>query len=660
MKTPSKSKCSDDLLVAHLDGELPFYKEYCVRRHLKSCWRCRLRSAELEQEILTVTRAVEDDPLLSPSRVADARLRFWTWARDFSDTQTPTRAYFLKPRAAKLLAGLAVCLALVTGVSLYRVSRTGLPLPPREMIARAVEAETRSCEGNVQQEFQVTIVEVRPHPRRRSTRLGIWFEPAQGRFSSRLDDERGSLRQALWRLESGAEYAYYPAKGRQAVPVQRGVTVEPAIDAFFGKGSTLEDIDAAFVRWLEVRRWRPLLLAAGMALFANSDGVTMSAEEVTAEDGRRCRRLTAWRVRSGATVLFSLDIDTYSQVPRLVRIRYEARERAFELQLAPRASHELRVAAFAPYAPSPVREVGVRRGPQIQPASPPASASATRDSAVLEIDMLYALHRIRACMGEPVEVVRSSERTLLVRGVVDSAERKEQLLAAISMVGRVPELSVDIKTTAEVLREMGPAGVQLAVHSGGGPTFPKELERCFAGRPEGPSLAAARFVDQTLHRADALMAEAWAIRTLSERFGSRLAHLPVRTAWLVEVMLHEHLTELQTRARDMREFIQPVLSSLAGNTALPGPRAESEHPVTTENVGLIQVFAATQRLHDSLRDWYGSGNQAAESSIVVREIFDGFTDLDTLVRDSRRMLALADVRNPKPVLEPPPAGARNK
>ncbi|MCZ2076266.1 MAG: hypothetical protein LC130_14860 [Bryobacterales bacterium] len=660
MKTP-QSKCSDDLLIAHLDDELPFYKAYFVRRHLQSCWRCRLRRAELEQQILTVTRAVEDDPLLSPHRIADARRRFWTWARDFADQRAPARSPCLALPDPKLSAALAMCFVLAVGLGLYRLSRTEPPPPARQLIARTLEVETRSFQNSVQQEFKVIILEVRPRPRRRTARLGIWFEPSQGRFTSRLDDERGSLRQALWRLESGAEYAYYPAKGRQAVPVQRSATIEPTIDTLFAERSTLEDFDAAFVRWLEARHWRPLSLAAGMALFGDSDGVTMRAEEVVTEDGRPCRRITAWRVRSGVSVQFTLDVDPYSQVPRLVRIRYEAPAQAFELQVAPHPSHELRAPAFAPYAPHPEREVVVRRGTPVAAKSPPAPASAAaRDFTVLEIEVLYALHGVRACIGEPIEVVRSSERTLMVRGVVDSAERKEQLMTALSRVGHATDLSADIKTTAEILREIGPPGVHLKDRADGGPTFPDALERYFTGRPEKPSLAAARFVDQTLYRADTLMAEAWAVRTLSERFGPRLAHLPTRSAWLLEVMLREHLTELQTRARSMQEFVQPVFSALAGNAAFPRANAEPEHPTIAEDIGLSRVFAVTQRLHDRLRDWYGSGNRPVESSIVVWEILDGFAELDAAIRNSNQELALAEARHPAPDSDAFRAGAASK
>jgi anti-sigma factor RsiW len=72
--------CSDETLICHLDGELPFYAKAPVHRHLERCWQCRLRLSEIEAQVLAATRAMKDDAFPGPQRMADARAQFLSQA----------------------------------------------------------------------------------------------------------------------------------------------------------------------------------------------------------------------------------------------------------------------------------------------------------------------------------------------------------------------------------------------------------------------------------------------------------------------------------------------------------------------------------------------------------------------------------------------------
>ena len=76
MATFLQRHCSDECLIAHLDGELPFYRRRLVRRHLASCWQCRLRLSEIEKQVFQVTHGMEEDSFPGPQGIVDARLRF--------------------------------------------------------------------------------------------------------------------------------------------------------------------------------------------------------------------------------------------------------------------------------------------------------------------------------------------------------------------------------------------------------------------------------------------------------------------------------------------------------------------------------------------------------------------------------------------------------
>ncbi|MGH9626804.1 MAG: anti-sigma factor family protein, partial [Bryobacteraceae bacterium] len=64
--------CSDETLLAHLDGELPLEEHARVSAHLKSCWRCRASLADLERQALALAKMLEADTFPGRGRIAQA------------------------------------------------------------------------------------------------------------------------------------------------------------------------------------------------------------------------------------------------------------------------------------------------------------------------------------------------------------------------------------------------------------------------------------------------------------------------------------------------------------------------------------------------------------------------------------------------------------
>lgn len=56
----ARDHCSDDQLIAYLDGELPGEERRKVARHLELCWQCRPRVAEMEEQIRRIRRVFAD------------------------------------------------------------------------------------------------------------------------------------------------------------------------------------------------------------------------------------------------------------------------------------------------------------------------------------------------------------------------------------------------------------------------------------------------------------------------------------------------------------------------------------------------------------------------------------------------------------------------
>ena len=68
--------CSDEQLLAHLDGELRWLVRLRVRRHLERCWHCRTRLDGLESEVHSLLQRIDSSPMPA-ERIASARRRFF-------------------------------------------------------------------------------------------------------------------------------------------------------------------------------------------------------------------------------------------------------------------------------------------------------------------------------------------------------------------------------------------------------------------------------------------------------------------------------------------------------------------------------------------------------------------------------------------------------
>jgi anti-sigma factor RsiW len=67
---------TDEQLLAYVDGELPWVRQLLAAQHLRYCWVCRQRTAELDRDIESVTRWLSQSWRLAPGGTAKAELRF--------------------------------------------------------------------------------------------------------------------------------------------------------------------------------------------------------------------------------------------------------------------------------------------------------------------------------------------------------------------------------------------------------------------------------------------------------------------------------------------------------------------------------------------------------------------------------------------------------
>ena len=85
--------------------------------------------------------------------------------------------------------------------------------------------------------------------------------------------------------------------------------------------------------------------------------------------------------------------------------------------------------------------------PVTQPLTP-ASASAD-----LEVEVLRLLHEARADLGEQISATIGADGLLHVTGIVDTAERKAEIMRALQPVMNHPAVRIEIQTVADALAQ---------------------------------------------------------------------------------------------------------------------------------------------------------------------------------------------------------------
>jgi hypothetical protein len=214
------------------------------------------------------------------------------------------------------------------------------------------------------------------------------------------------------------------------------------------------------------------------------------------------------------------------------------------------------------------------------------------------MDARVALHRVAADLGEPIEIVRGAHQ-IEVRGLVDTGNRKEELLTALQ---GIPHLVTQIVTVAEASSAPpsetggppsgrsesapgGPPSVASAVMS---PALPiqDQLEKYFSERrvaaasPSGSESTGVveesiqrdiqRLSSQATTLSEGSLEHAWALRRLAERYPpgevSTLSPEPRRQ---LENLIRDHVRALSDQGRRYSALVRPVLLSIAGKSESP-------------------------------------------------------------------------------------------
>jgi hypothetical protein len=218
-------------------------------------------------------------------------------------------------------------------------------------------------------------------------------------------------------------------------------------------------------------------------------------------------------------------------------------------------------------------------------------------SAELEVDVAYLLNQAKGDRSEQVSLARTATGLLRVEGVVDTEQRKDELVRALAPVSNNPAVKIQIGTIAEAQRTRSSSGMvtfREAEETANTVAVDNEL-RDYLSRQDavirtgnGLDEAVRSFSSRMVNRGYGALFHAIELKLLIDRFANvdmRTVTPDARAKWLQ--MVHEHAAALERETAALRQDIQPVFFS--GSPAVAAEKIEI--------AGDVDLTRAVERLH---------------------------------------------------------------
>lgn len=264
-----------------------------------------------------------------------------------------------------------------------------------------------------------------------------------------------------------------------------------------------------------------------------------------------------------------------------------------------------------------------------EPATVPADIAV--DSDALEVNLLFALHQAGSCLGEQVEVSREISGEFLIHGIVESPQRRQEILDHLALAAGAQfvrtslltvEESVQMSAIPEDSREFErPAPESRSVHAGSDEVllFLKSQNDHATGAELQRRISDVS--NSAVNGANSALADAWAVRRLRERFPlSKMSRLSSESRSLVKSMLQDHLRGLQTGISGINRLI--------GSGGFSGPEPMDSDDWTSL---ASRIFDSTSEVHGSVLRLFASaapgGSGSPDSLPKLRADLNDLLDL---------------------------------
>ncbi len=570
-----------EMLLLFVDGELPTKETAQLETHLEACWPCRVKTKKIQEAIADIIEFDEQvlTPRLNPPqgwRNFDRQLRQLAAQSGHQSLRSrlfgrlnrffPVSHFFETPHPwfKPMARGLAAALALILVVALVIRFRHEPTVSASELLQNATEAQAARIRSNAEPVI---------HQRLRVLRRG---QASASEASATLE---------IWNDTKNARVREFTIDENQTVSLR-----DKAASQLPPSSPVIDEL-AQLLAANHMDPQRPLS-AASYQLWHNT--LQRQQDEVTRSklpggiDALTLRTIPASPVNVGqiAEAVFIVRAKDWEPSELRLNVRAETGNRIYEL--AEDLSEVLNLAQVDPkiftnetVALSPTPKASPQTSPvasplaKLNPSNVPLVTQPVA-SADLEVEALQLLNQVGADLGEQISVKRTQEGTLQVSGIVETEQRKTEILNALAPIKNNPAVRVEIQTVAEAVAKQtntpNPSPSTRAVQIAGNTMAAEPELRAYFGREGGDTDAAIRrFAAHMVSLSNQGMDHLWAIKRLLNQFSpeeQRALTPEARAKWLG--LIHAHARSYQQSSQSLRRELQPVFfsgQSIAGASA---------------------------------------------------------------------------------------------
>lgn len=594
-------------LLLYLDGELLSKEAALIQEHLTACWSCRMKADRVEEAVfafveyrdevlrpLTGLPPSDDQDFAGRLRLLGNRLGKRSWLAQLYGV----RSWFLSYARLAALPHLPVWMA--TGLTVAFAALVLFSWLDRAPVVTATELLQKASEAQAR-EFRArngSVIYQKLHIRRgqRITTWELWHDTANARF-------RQSVANAIERRET--DQAALLTELTEVLSANRMNPEQPLSAASFETWRQSLAVKREEVSHLQTDAGQTLTLCV-LPVGEPAVGHITEASLVV-------------RARDWHPLAQSLKVQGANEIRE-----YELSEAAYE---------SMPLAAFKAFAePTPLSTATpATRTERVLTEPSPAPSLKLLPTAVelqnAEMAALYALHQLKADLGEQIEVVRESNDRIVVRGQVETPDRKRELIAAMKEISLVvPRIETyDEAAQASQRQKLVTAATSSESDgnaAGGVNQFEQRLalyltERSNAGPENQASVnrQIAQLANSVFAESSAALTNSWALRRLADRFdASADEQVGAGAAERLREIILNHVAEIGVRTRNLRSQLEPALVSIAGTRAVTAA-SPAEGTLKARVMRLFkaveQVQRLSYRLFQSGRSFTDSPEQAA-------------------------------------------------
>ncbi|MCI0486139.1 MAG: RNA polymerase sigma factor [Blastocatellia bacterium] len=435
-------------------------------------------------------------------------------------------------------------------------------------------------------------------------RIEVWSNPARGVGARRLYDEGGKLIAGEWTDSGGVRTVYQEGTASRSAGV-------PELQARIESGNV----------WL---------LEPSARLFSN---LTASMEAALVEEGS-ARYLIKYRgereIRVGVLLSAALTLDAYTLRPveQILVVRRDGEEREFRFRESSYKYLPLETVPPKVFQPDEglVSKAVMRAGPIIARDEVAASGDAevapagvvTKD---MELEAMYQLHRIGACMREQPAITRAGGQ-LQIQALTQTEGRKEELLEALNPVMNSSPLRVEVKTVSEAVKDQTPMPSgpvrRIQITRGRIPVHDILHDHFSDKEPldEAVEENIRKFAGQMIARSRRVLLHAWALNHLVKQFSpEEVRGLSPETQARWRAMIEEHARSFRKEAREMRLGLEPVFFASSAGQEPEGIEAADSHKIVES------IFRVALSQEETLRNAFAISNGGETSQAIKSERF---------------------------------------